>query len=1566
MFWWNILIWLGLWNFLPVLAQDFKPKVSFHSDVDTHGRLSILGFDDSRVVLKLLRGVELYRSEDNGVTWDSVGLPLSSDNKPQEWNHLVLDRIYKADVAYLSGENGVLATGDKGKSWKQLTFLDADNHKIDFSDYSNVGDENRKPIINVEIESHPTNKNARIINIYELGKLDGKFTLRQISFYSKDGNNFKLASSGSKSNDDSNPLNMFCSFVQKSSKSKLYKLKDKVICQESTVLSPFGDVSSKLYITDVNFKSLSPFAEQLQDLSPASTFISDNHLFILTLSDRFNENSAANLWRLEDDSTDKFEQISLGTQIRKSLMDVNEIDRRAIITIYHRERNKDGDNNDDEDKSPFEDIFSGSIEALISDSYGKNFRHLSFDEQKASSLTLSTSIFVKKTMFATWTNTMRDFGFFDFRSKVSFDLGNTWSKLKVSDPEGKWNYNCDINSDSNDCGFQMFIVYGGGVEGDSDIFSPGIIAAIGDVYEENPSGDFLKMGTFISRDDGSTWEKVLDFPSRVVMGDYGNIILAVPFDPESDKDPQSEFYFSLDQGKTFQEYQLDKSFYPTELLPSALDGSGNSFMLVGTIMSEDYQNLESVSYVVDFSDAFKGASCKTSDMEDWYYSNGQCVDGTILKFRRRKQDAQCLIKTTYKDLTFEEELCGCSELDYECADDFSIDSAGKCVPDFSKASLMEKCESKKSIQLEPKKISKTTKCKRPQNIIKEEISCAAVPAPSNVKVTENKFSSIFKSYQYFDTFVRESILFRTDKSEAYVSHDGGQNIKQIQTGGEDILEINFNPFFNSSAYLFGKNKNLFATHDYGLSFKVTELPAGRQLGFPLSFHAKDIQTFIYYGGESCESFFDPNCHAVAYITRDGGASFEKLLEGASNCEFLESAVESPRVENGIVCMVKDKSTGARSYVSSTDYFKTQTVLYSDILGFMSTGGYIVVAVSHGERQLRAYLTIDGVEYSEAVLPADLDSYEQKAFTVLGSQEGAIFMHMTTNLDKNEEFGALLKSNTEGTSFVILERAVNRNSFGFVDFEKIQGLEGIILINTVANAKEIVESKDKTSQKKLKTKITFNDGADWTYIKPPSVDSEGKKYNCNPKNLEKCSLNLHGFTERKDVRDTYSSGSAIGYMFALGNVGEYLTPVSEASTFMTNDGGISWSEVKKGSYQWEYGDHGSVLVLVKDNEPTDTVSYSINGGKTWKDYQFASEKINVYDLVTVPRDSAMRFLVIGSSVNVRGEETRTYTLDFVDMFSRQCQYSKDDLKDFEYISLSHPNTKECLFGHKAKYLRKKSDDCYVGMAPLEDKFRIFANCSCTRNDYECDYNFMRVSDGTCKLIDGLKPADPKDICSKDNSLIEYFEPTGYRKIALSTCNGGLMLANSDSPHPCPGKEKEFKEKYKVNHTSFLAIWIFAVLIFTGMLSFIYYRGIKRNGGFARFGEIRLGDDDLIEENNTDRAVNTVLRNGVFLFSNVYTGLQYFGHQVGNFFKRGLSRFGNTTGPSYQSLLHDQFLDDADDLLVGHDEDADDLASFIENEGNFEIGNDEEVDLSSDTPTHAPYSDNPEEANPHEST
>jgi hypothetical protein len=78
-------------------------------------------------------------------------------------------------------------------------------------------------------------------------------------------------------------------------------------------------------------------------------------------------------------------------------------------------------------------------------------------------------------------------------------------------------------------------------------------------------------------------------------------------------------------------------------------------------------------------------------------------------------------------------------------------------------------------------------------------------------------------------------------------------------------------------------------------------------------------------------------------------------------------------------------------------------------------------------------------------------------------------------------------------------AVNRDTDGYVDFEKMSGIEGVALINTVTN----YDSKDfQKEKKKLKTMITHNDGAEWDYLKPPQKDSEGKKFYCTGSNIEK--------------------------------------------------------------------------------------------------------------------------------------------------------------------------------------------------------------------------------------------------------------------------------------------------------------------------------------------------------------------------------------------------------------------------------------------------------------------------------
>ncbi|CAG8603055.1 13656_t:CDS:2 [Racocetra fulgida] len=142
----------------------------------------------------------------------------------------------------------------------------------------------------------------------------------------------------------------------------------------------------------------------------------------------------------------------------------------------------------------------------------------------------------------------------------------------------------------------------------------------------------------------------------------------------------------------------------------------------------------------------------------------------------------------------------------------------------------------------------------------------------------------------------------------------------------------------------------------------------------------------------------------------------------------------------------------------------------------------------------------------------------------------------------------MKSNYNGTYYTLSLKNVNRDGKGFVDFEKMQGIEGIALANVVSNTNEVIIGG---SAKKFQSRITFND-----------VDSTHK-----------------GFR---------GSSSAVGLMIGVGNVGDYLSPYSDGNTFLTRDGGVTWTEVKKGAYMYGFGAQGSILVLVDDETPTNHI------------------------------------------------------------------------------------------------------------------------------------------------------------------------------------------------------------------------------------------------------------------------------------------------------------------------------------------------------------------------------------------
>ena len=84
----------------------------------------------------------------------------------------------------------------------------------------------------------------------------------------------------------------------------------------------------------------------------------------------------------------------------------------------------------------------------------------------------------------------------------------------------------------------------------------------------------------------------------------------------------------------------------------------------------------------------------------------------------------------------------------------------------------------------------------------------------------------------------------------------------------------------------------------------------------------------------------------------------------------------------------------------------------------------------------------------------------------------MFLHVTIKEPPGPSWGDILKSNSNGTYFGVSADNVHRNNEGYIDFEKMIGLDGIALVNIVSNAHEATI----TGNADVETRITHNDGA----------------------------------------------------------------------------------------------------------------------------------------------------------------------------------------------------------------------------------------------------------------------------------------------------------------------------------------------------------------------------------------------------------------------------------------------------------------------------------------------------------
>lgn len=1049
-----------------------------------------------------------------------------------------------------------------------------------------------------------------------------------------------------------------------------------------------------------------------------------------------------------------------------------------------------------------------------------------------------------------------------FTSKISIDDGKSWDPLEITDDP-----KCKI---SDGCSLQTFLI--GDIPNNEKFVTgptPNILMAMGSTGKGRLYHD--DMATFLSRDGGLTWKKIISETTIYTFADQGNIIVAVPVSVfKETPTAQDTLYFSLDQGESFDTLKLETPIV-TELLITTLDGTSTKVIVFGIT-----EKNKAISYTLDFDKAFGGATCKEADFEKVMardspkLSGPVCVRGHKESFNRRKQDAKCLVKTLFEDVKVQEDPCDCTASDFECAAYFTLSDKNACVPNLQKIEELCKLQKKRKIKLPHQRLKAGNLCKlekkKESDFVSEtEFDCNNLDVPTEDETKgkigsyKTEISGMLLQYSYISSGkdYSDNILVNTDQHYAYASNDGGKSFVKIPIGERiAYFAVGAAP----GVVVLCSEENIFYSNDGGNFFTKYKAP-GRPptYGNAITFHPKQPEKFIYYTGDGCGSISGSGCKL--YYTTDGGELFKLMLEDTGRCEYVSETLE---LEDEMI-MCAALSGSKRKLVSSIDYFKESTTLIESIVDFALRTKFVFVAsIADDGRELRAKVTSDGKTFADADFPSDFKVEIQSGYTLLESGTRSIFLHVTTNRSPGQEIGTILKSNSNGTFYVSVLPDVSRNELGFTDFDRIDILEGVLLANVVANP----NSKE---PKKLQTRITFNEGSEWHFLAPPAVGVDGKKYPCIGSPLSKCALHLQGFTERPDYRDTFSSSSAIGFLIGVGNVGEYLGS-SELATFLSADGGVTWREIRKGSYMWEYGDKGTILLLVDAVNPTNEVVYSTDGGKTWNVYEFTDKPVQVWDLATVPTDTARRFVIFGGEDGKLKSNTQIFGIDFTHFYSRQCQLDLDNPlnDDFDYWTPRHPEAADnCLFGRETKYLRRAEghNDCFIGASPLEEGVKVVRNCTCTRRDYECDYNYYADNDGTCKLVSGLSPQDRRtQMCSK-NGTFQYFEPTGYRKIPSSTCIGGKSFDSLD-PHACPGHEKEFNEFYGINMSwgKWLVVVLVPVGVFVFVVWFVYEKGIRRNGGFQRFGQIRLDDDDLflpIEENSVDVVVNRIVRGGIIV-------------------------------------------------------------------------------------------------------
>ncbi|KAI0030630.1 Oligoxyloglucan reducing end-specific cellobiohydrolase [Vararia minispora EC-137] len=964
------------------------------------------------------------------------------------------------------------------------------------------------------------------------------------------------------------------------------------------------------------------------------------------------------------------------------------------------------------------------------------------------------------------------------QSRITFDDGSSWTPLRGPD--------CGGNDEA--CALHLHSVtlphnFG-------RIFSspaPGLVMGVGSV------GAWLKdyedSDTFLSLDAGVTWQRARQGPHKYEFGDKGSILVLV-----DDEQPTSKVVYSTDFGRNWNELDIGLTVR-ARALTTVPDSTSQKFMLVAQVGRSDADGGRYVVVHLDFSPT-RTRKCEDDDMEKWYAraKGKECLMGHRQWYWRRKSDKDCYVGNKFQDPVEHEDNCPCEDDDFECDYNY-VRNGDQCEPAGPEPIPAGVCEHKTDTYMGSSgwRLIPGNTCNRDKGKnkdVQKQKSCEkAQPADGSVIHQTFEFPALIRQHAYF----RDSttILVHLADDTIWLSNNEGYTWRQVlPDSGHKFLAFYHHSFSNDRAYLITNTKDFFYTTDAGRSWNKLQAPTVPNTfrALVLRFHPEHSDYLIWVGDQGCENF-GPTCRAVAHYSTNNGRRWDFIDDYVRNCAWARDSAfrvdpseilcESHQTKGGNQRMFNDLINPLELWAGPAFFDKKKRKReFDSVVGFTKFSQYLIVAEYLPQsNSLELQVSLDGINFAQGQFPPSMKPSTQQAYTILESSTDSVFMHMTTSIEP--PWGTILKSNSNGTYFGSSITHVNRNERGYVDFEKMIGLDGVVLINVVTN----YDTAPVSGAKALQTRISHNDGGSWKPLTPPPKDSNGEPYSCQS---VECTLNVHGYTERTDPRATFSTPSVVGLIMAVGNVGDKLAPYKDSDTFLSRDAGFTWEEVHKDAHLWEFGDSGSILVMANDEGPTDTVLYTLDEGLTWKEYRFSDEKMRVNTIVTVPSDTSRRFILLGT--RARSQGTTVVHLDFSALTNRQCGSpfpllnADPNLDDFELWSPSEERSEQCLFGRQTVFhRRKRTSQCFVGNQE-KYKEKIERNCICTPADFECEFNYERNTNGECVLVPGTQSLPNDEICSGDDEY--WYERTPYRRIPHSTCDGGNR-PDRGKTHECPG-------------------------------------------------------------------------------------------------------------------------------------------------------------------------------------